>query len=128
MYRIALLFLLCFTLTRANAAEPPTQKFVVFFEEWSARLDDSAQAVIDQAASAAKAQPKAIVYVEGFADPTGSGKANALLTDLRAQIVMDRLQADGVPLSRLQARGHGSVKFALSSQESRRVEISLGGH
>ena len=63
-----------------------------------------------------------------FADPTGSKKANALLTDLRAQVVMDQLQTDGVPVSHIVGRGHGSVRFALTSQESRRVEISLGGH
>jgi outer membrane protein OmpA-like peptidoglycan-associated protein len=128
MRRIALLFLLCFAMARADAAEPATQKFVVFFQEWSAKLDDAALAVIDQAAANAKAHPNAVVHVEGFADPTGSHAANALLTDLRAQVVMDQLQTDGVPVSHLHGRGHGSVQFALSSQESRRVEISLNGH
>lgn len=128
MRRIVFLFLLCFALARADAAEPPAQKFVVFFQEWSARLDDSALAVISRAGDYAKVNPGVAVHVEGFADPTGSRKANALLTDLRAQVVMDQLQADGVPAVRIQGRGHGAVHFALSSQESRRVEISLGGH
>jgi outer membrane protein OmpA-like peptidoglycan-associated protein len=127
MRRAIVLFLLCFAISRADAAAPPSQKFVVFFEEWSAKLDDAAQAVIGQAAAAAKTNA-APVHVEAFADPTGSKKANELLTDLRAQVVIDQLQADGVSSTRIVGRGHGSVHFALSSQESRRVEISFGGH
>jgi outer membrane protein OmpA-like peptidoglycan-associated protein len=128
MRRIVFLFLLCFAAARADAAEQPAPKFVVFFEEWSARLDDAAQAVIGHAADSAKTHPGVVLRVDGFADPTGSRKANALLTDLRAQVVIDQLQTDGVPPARIRGRGHGSVHFALSSQESRRVEISAGGH
>jgi len=128
MRRVVFLFLLCFTIARADAAEPATQKFVVFFQEWSAKFDDAALAVIDQAAANAKAYPSSIVRVEGFADPTGSHAANTLLTDLRAQVVMDQLHTDGVPVAHIQGRGRGSVHFALSSQESRRVEISVNGH
>jgi len=129
MRRIAFLFLFCFAIAPAPAAEPPAPapKFVVFFQEWSAKLDDAAVAVIGQAAASAKAHPGALAHVEGFADPTGSKKANALLTDLRAQVVMDQLQTDGVPVSRIVGRGHGSVRFALTSQEGRRVEITIGG-
>lgn len=128
MRRVVFLFLLCFAITRADAAEPATQKFVVFFQEWSAKLDDAALSVIDKAAANAKAHPSATLHVEGFADPTGSRAANALLTDLRAQVVMDQLQTDGVPLAHIRGRGRGSVQFALTSQESRRVEISINGH
>jgi outer membrane protein OmpA-like peptidoglycan-associated protein len=128
MRRVAYLFLLCFTLARTDAAEPPTPKFVVFFQEWSAKLDDAAMAVIGQAADRAKAHTGIVTHVEGFADPTGGRNANALLTQLRAQVVMDQLQADGVPARRIQGIGRGSVHFALSSQQARRVEISLAGH
>jgi outer membrane protein OmpA-like peptidoglycan-associated protein len=128
MRRIFILFLLCFVAVRAVAQEPPPQKFVVFFEEWSARIDDAGLAVIRRAGDYANAHPSAVVHIEGFADPTGSSKANALLTDLRAQVVIDQLQTDGVAPARIRGRGRGSVHFALTSQESRRVEISFGGH
>jgi outer membrane protein OmpA-like peptidoglycan-associated protein len=101
------------------------QRFVVFFQEWSAKLDDNAQAVVAQAAEYARAHPAQFAHVNGFADPTGSRKANTLLTELRAQVVMDQLRQDGVPATHIVSRGHGSVGFALSSQESRRVEISF---
>jgi outer membrane protein OmpA-like peptidoglycan-associated protein len=127
MRRVGILFLLlCVATGSARAADAPPQKFVVFFQEWSAALDDSAQSVITQAAEWVKAHPRNVVHVNGFADPTGSRQANTLLSDLRAQVVVDQLQSDGVDPKRIRQRGHGSVQFALTSQESRRVEISIG--
>ena len=129
MRRLGILFLLlCVTAGSSWAADPPGQKYVVFFQDWSAALDDTAQAVISNAAEWVKAHPGNIAHVNGFADPTGSRKANALLSDLRAQMVVDQLLSDGVGERRIRQRGHGSVQFALSSQESRRVEISVNRH
>src|SRR5579862_7584615 len=128
MRRLGILFLLLSVATGSvRAADVPSQKFVVFFQEWSAALDDSAQTVIGQAAEWVKSHPGNVAHVGGFADPTGSKKANALLSELRAQMVVDQLQADGIAPNRISQRGHGSVEFALTSQESRRVEISING-
>ena len=127
MRRLVLSFLVCFVALQARAAEPPPSRFVVFFQEWSARLDDAALAVIGHASAYAKAHPRLDVHVNAFADPTGSRRANKLLTELRAVMVMDQLEADGVSAAHVVGRGQGSVRFALSSQESRRVEISIGG-
>jgi outer membrane protein OmpA-like peptidoglycan-associated protein len=129
MRRLGILFLLlCVAASSARAADTPPQKFVVFFQEWSAALDDSAQAVITHAADWVKAHPGNVAHVNGFADPTGSKQANVLLSELRAQVVVDQLLTDGVDAARIKQRGHGSVQFALTSQESRRVEISVSGH
>ena len=128
MYRLGLLLLLVMAATGVRDADPPAQKFVVFFQEWSAAIDDSAQSVITQAADWVKAHPGDIAHVNGFADPTGSKQANILLSDLRAQVVVDQLVSDGVDTKRVRQRGHGSVQFALTGQESRRVEISISRH
>jgi len=128
MRRLMVLFLICFIALPATAAPAPARKYVVFFQEWSAKFDDAALAVISHASDYARSHPGLPVHVNAFADPTGSRKANFLLTDLRAQVVMDQLHTDGIAEQRLFGRGHGSVHFALSSQESRRVEISIGGH
>ena len=61
-------------------------------------------------------------------DTIGSRQANILLADLRAQVVVDQLQTDGVEPKRVKQRGHGPVQFALTAQESRRVEISFSRH
>jgi outer membrane protein OmpA-like peptidoglycan-associated protein len=127
MRRLGILFLLlCAATGSVRAADAPSQKFVVFFQEWSAALDDSAQAVITQAAEWAKSHPGNVAHVNGFADPTGSKQANILLSDLRAQVVVDQLLNDGGDPARIRQRGHGSVQFSLTSQESRRVEINIG--
>jgi outer membrane protein OmpA-like peptidoglycan-associated protein len=120
-----LLLLLCATAVASRADEPPVQRFVVFFQQWSAAFDDSSQAVVAQAADWMKSHPGNVAHVNGFADPTGSRDANILLSELRAQVVVDQLQGDGVDAARIQQRGHGSVEFALTSQEARRVEISI---
>ena len=80
MRRAVLLFLLCFVFARADAAEPPPRKFVVFFQEWSARLDDAALAVISDAGGYATTHPGVVVHVEGFADPIGSRKQGVRCT------------------------------------------------
>ena len=125
MYRLGLLLLLVVAATGVRAADPPAQKFVVFFQEWSAAMDDNALAVITHAADWVKAHPGNVAHVNGFADPTGSKAANILMSDLRAQVVVDQLVSDGVNPRMVKQRGHGSVQFALTSQESRRVEISI---
>jgi outer membrane protein OmpA-like peptidoglycan-associated protein len=127
MRRLGLLFLLVYAATvPARAADPPAQKFVVFFQEWSAAIDDPAQDVIRQAAEWVGSHPGNFARVNGFASTIGSRQANVLLADLRAQVVVDQLLSDGVNAKRIQQRGHGPVTFALTPQESRRVEISIG--
>jgi len=112
---------------RAHAADPaPAQKVVVYFQLWSAAFDDAALASIAKAADYAKQHPNLPIQVAGFADPTGSKQANILMSELRAQVVVDQLVEDGVPARRIGQVGRGSVQFALTSQESRRVEISVG--
>ncbi len=126
MHRLGLMFLLlCVAIGAARAAEPPAQKFVVFFQSWSAAIDDSAQSVITQAAEWVKSHPGNTAHVNGFASTVGGREANILLADLRAQVVVDQLIEDGVAATRIKQRGHGPVQFALTPQESRRVEISI---
>jgi outer membrane protein OmpA-like peptidoglycan-associated protein len=104
---------------------PPTQVLVVYYQEWSADLDDSAQQIVKSAATWANSNPTLPVVVAGYADPEGSPQANRELSHVRAQRVADALIADGVPAQRVTVTAHGSVGFAMDSQESRRVTISL---
>ncbi|HEY7579854.1 MAG TPA: OmpA family protein [Acetobacteraceae bacterium] len=129
MHRLGLAFLLLIAaIGTPRAADLPGQKFVVFFQEWSAAIDDSAQAVITQAADWVKSHPGNVAHVNGFASTVGGRQANILLADLRAQVVVDQLMSDGVGPARIRQRGHGPVPFALTAQESRRVEISISRH
>jgi len=124
--RLVVLLLLSLLAGTAHAQQSPT--YVVYFQEWSAALDNSAQAEIANAAAWAKAHPDTTVQVVGAADPTGSRAANILLSELRAQVVVDQLTEDGVVAQRIAQTGTGSVQFALTSQESRRVTVTFGTH
>ena len=99
--------------------------FVIFFQQWSAAIDGPAQDVIANAAEWAKSHANKRIRVIGFADPTGSRQANILLSELRAQVVADGLVGAGVGASHIQQIGRGSVRFAATALESRRVEIRV---
>jgi outer membrane protein OmpA-like peptidoglycan-associated protein len=125
MRRLAAIALLLFA--GACATQPTPQKFVVFFTEWSAQLDDAGQGAVAAAAKWAQAHPGAPVSVTGYADPEGSMQANVDVSRTRAQVVFDQLVRDGVPADRITRTARGPVDFTLSSLESRRVEIAVAG-
>ncbi len=126
MRRLAVLLLLCLGACTASAPEA-SQRFVVYFQEWSAGLDDNAQKAIIGAAHWAQQHPTEAVTVTGYADPDGSQKANVDLSRTRAQVVVDQLTRDGVEPGRIRLTAHGMTDFTLSSLESRRVEIAVAG-
>jgi outer membrane protein OmpA-like peptidoglycan-associated protein len=45
----------------------------------------------------------------------------------RAQVVADQLVTDGIDRSRIVVGAQGATGFTMTSQESRRVEIAIGG-
>ena len=126
MHRPLSFCLLLFLLGACALVEPSGQRYVVFFKGSSATLEDSADAVVLAAAEWAKKHPGMPVVVASYADPYGSQKASADFTRLRAQVVVDGLISNGVPATRIQRNEIGSVNFQIDSQESRRVEITVG--
>ena len=106
-----------------RAATPPIG--IVFFTEWSALLDDAAKDVIKHSAEIATSTAKAAALtVTGYADTTGSGEANDLLSATRAQVVIDQLVADGVPSARITRAAKGATPDIGGTNESRRVMIT----
>ncbi len=113
--------------TAAPQENPAGRAFVVFFQEWSAALDAPALKVVADVAAIAKANPTQPVLVTGFADLTGSARANALISALRAEMVTDALTDSGISADRIRQDAVGPTGYALNSQESRRVTITVGG-
>jgi outer membrane protein OmpA-like peptidoglycan-associated protein len=105
---------------------PSGQRYIVFFRESSAQLDDAAEAVLVSAAEWAKKHPDMPIVVASYADPYGGAQVNVDFVRLRAQAVISGLVANGVVASRIQRREVGPVKFQSEPQESRRVEITVG--
>jgi outer membrane protein OmpA-like peptidoglycan-associated protein len=114
----------CATQAERLAAEPTR---AVFFEADSARLDEAGMRVIRDAAALARRFPDASVRVMGFAGPTGGATYNRALSRARAEHVAEELVAAGVARDRIGVGARGEVPFALIEQESRRVEIRVGG-
>ncbi len=106
---------------------PAGRTYIVFFQEWCAAFDAPALATIAAAAAEAGKEPGATITVTGYADPLGSVQANIYLTETRAQVVTDQLATDGVTPARIRQRAAGKVPYQLTSQESRRVVITIGG-
>ena len=124
--RLAVLGLLLAGLAACTTA--PTESleptYVVFFTPFSAELDDAALGVIADAGRAAQGVPGHRVVVAGYAGRAGSADANQTLSKLRAQVVADRLTADGVDRGRIGLRPKGSVGGD-PDVESRRVTIDI---
>ncbi len=103
----------------------------IFFQPFSAALDESALTMIANTAKAANAQPNATVYVTGAADSVGSSLANEYLSETRAQVVADALAADGVAPSRIRTRAVGITSApapaGTPAQSARRVLIQIAG-
>ena len=113
----------------APAAAPaapvnPNRALPIFFEAWSALLEEPAQVALREAADRIKLNPRVPVLVVGFADPRGSAEANMILSRLRARVVADALIANGVPAARLRIIYRGATP-GFESLESRRVEVRV---
>jgi outer membrane protein OmpA-like peptidoglycan-associated protein len=126
MRRFACLLLLLVAACTTTASTPP-HKILVFFQEWSAAIDAPASSAITAAAQWAKDHPTDAIKVTGYADPTGSVAANDYMSRTRAQVVADQLVTDGIDRSRIVIGAQGATGFTQTSQESRRVEIAIGG-
>ncbi len=105
-------------------ATGPGRAFPVFFESWSANLDDPARQGLVEAARLARDNPRVPLLVTGFASPAGSGEANRLLSQLRARIVADALIENGVAANRIRIAYRGATP-GFEALESRRVEVRV---
>ena len=120
---IATLALISFAILPVHAAEPVTT--LVFFSEWSAAIEPDAETAIQKATDLAKQSSDSKVMVVGYADTTGSDAANKLMSQLRSQVVADKLESDGVPKDHIQQKAEGEVPTVGEKQESRRVSITV---
>ncbi len=98
----------------------------VFFAVDSATLAvvDS-EGVVVKAVEVLKLQPKAIVLLSGFHDPSGDAAHNAALAKARAEAVRDALVAGGVEPARVKLRKPETTVGSGSPEEGRRVEVRV---
>ena len=98
----------------------------VFFAVDSATLAvvDS-DGVVVKTIEVLKLQPKAIVLLSGFHDPSGDAAHNAALAKARAEAVRDALVAGGVEPARVKLRKPETTGGSGSPEEGRRVEVRV---
>ena len=98
----------------------------VFFAVDSATLAvvDS-EGVVVKTIEVLKLQPKAIVLLSGFHDPSGDAAHNAALAKARAEAVRDALVAAGVAPDHIKLRKPETTVGSGSPEEGRRVEVRV---
>ena len=105
--------------------------FVAHFAMGSKRLDKNAQAILADAAAAAKAGTSVKIDVVGHTDRVGSARSNERLSLKRAAAAADRLVALGVPVSVISVSGKGETINIVPTQDgvaaaaNRRVETTI---
>ena len=125
--RLFLIGLVCFAATSCSYGADPDKRtdFVLFFPGQSTALDPAANALIAQAAAAARNAPDLDVTVAGYADYSLTPEANQIQSRIRAQIVADALVRLGVARSRIELKPRRAIGSD-PGVESRRLEIRIG--
>jgi outer membrane protein OmpA-like peptidoglycan-associated protein len=106
---------------------------LVYFEFNKAELRDEGMNDLEDVAKALKADPNAVLELQGFADPRGTDRYNYQLTRDRVDAVVRYLvQRHGIDLRRIHAVGMGKATLAAGEKstketlaKSRRVEMRL---
>jgi outer membrane protein OmpA-like peptidoglycan-associated protein len=106
---------------------------LVYFDFNKSDIRDEGMSELDEIAKALKADPNAVLELQGFADQRGTDRYNYQLTRDRVDSVMRYLvQRHGIDLRRLYAVGMGKARLAAGEKgnketfaKSRRVELRL---
>ena len=110
---------------------PAIKQFIVFFGFNKYNLTAEAQAVVAEAASAAKSQGAASIAIVGHTDTVGGNAYNQKLSEKRAGAVKDELVRLGIPGDKISAMGKGETELLVQTGDSvkepqnRRATIDL---
>ena len=111
------------------AAEP--EQFVVFFGFNKCNITAEADAVLTEAASAAKTQGSASVLIVGHTDTVGSNSYNQKLSECRANAAKSGLVSKGIGEGQITATGRGETELLVKTgdnvkePQNRRATIDL---
>jgi OOP family OmpA-OmpF porin len=104
---------------------------LIRFESAQAVIDPDSHALLDQLAAVALRCPATPVEVGGHTDGDGDEQANMVLSQRRAQTVVDYLVAAGLAADRLSAVGFGETRPIAPNDtiegktQNRRIEFTV---
>ena len=109
--------------------KPAPAAYTVLFGFNKADLTAEARAMLADVAAAAKKADYRTIDIGGYTDLVGSEAYNAVLSEQRANAVIDFLVESGVEKEKIVGRGYGKadpvVAVEAPEQRNRRVEIKL---
>jgi len=110
-----------------QAAPQPgdADRFLVYFDEFSANLTPEARRVVADAVTRARETKARSIRIEGRASATGSPTANQHLAETRSQVVVDELARDGLDRATFRQVSIGQSGSGDPSVAERRVDIVL---
>lgn len=104
-----------------------TRHFSIYFQPYSADLDDHARATVIDAASFAQSHGYQPIAVTGFSAPPDSAKDIEGLSAQRADVVKQALVTNGVGAGRITVTAAGITDpEGLPNLAVRRVDIAIG--
>jgi outer membrane protein OmpA-like peptidoglycan-associated protein len=114
----------------AGPAPSAPSSLVLHFDPGSATVRQQDVALLDQASRLYRAGKPIVMIVTGGADTMGAAAANLLLSQQRADNVLQGLVSRGIPIERLQVTAKGQTDLVVptppgtAEERNRRVEIT----
>jgi OOP family OmpA-OmpF porin len=115
----------------AVAPPPAPKQFIVFFGYNKCNITAEADAVLSEAASAAKSSGSASVRIVGHTDTSGSNAYNQKLSECRANAAKTNLVGKGVSEGSISTSGKGETELMVQTgdgvkePQNRRATIDL---
>jgi len=107
------------------ASQAEGERFLVYFDEFSAHITGDGTKLVAEAASRARDTNAPSIRIEGRASATGSPVANQRLAETRTQVVADELAKDGIDPATIRQAPVGQTGSGDDSVAERRVDIIL---
>jgi OmpA-OmpF porin, OOP family len=130
-WRLLLILTALIVSTTASAQTAPSttsqggDRFLVYFDEFSAFLSDEAKRIIADAAKRARESGARTIVVEARASATGTVETNKYLAQTRSSIVTDQLEADGIARAMIRQEPIGQTGSNDPTVTERRVDIMI---
>jgi outer membrane protein OmpA-like peptidoglycan-associated protein len=110
---------------------PPPQRYTVYFDAGGTRLTPASQQVMNEALAAAQTRSGSDIVVTGHTDTKGALEQNDMLSQRRAQEVVQLFVDRQFPSKRIEAVGRGERELAVPTADevdeprNRRVTIEV---